>query len=56
MTLMIYALWLVGNVFGFVALGSTAMIARFVGAGDREMANRVMNQSMTTRAGLGCRA
>ncbi len=48
MTLMIYALWLVGNVFGFVALGSTAMTARFVGAGDREMANRVMNQSITS--------
>jgi putative MATE family efflux protein len=48
MTLMIYALWLVGNVFGFVAIGSTAMTARFVGAGDREMANRVMNQSVTT--------
>jgi putative MATE family efflux protein len=48
MTLMIYALWLVGNVFGFVALGSTAMTARFVGAGNRELANRVMNQSMVT--------
>jgi putative MATE family efflux protein len=48
MTLMIYALWLVGNVFGFVAIGSTAMTARFVGAGDRQMANRVMNQSITT--------
>jgi putative MATE family efflux protein len=48
MTLMIYALWLVGNVFGFVALGSTALVARFVGAGDRELANRVMNQSMTS--------
>jgi putative MATE family efflux protein len=48
MTLMIYALWLVGNVFGFVALGSTAMTARFVGAGDRDMANRVMNQSLLT--------
>jgi putative MATE family efflux protein len=46
MTLMIYALWLVGNVFGFVALGSTAMTSRFVGAGNREMANRVMNQSI----------
>jgi putative MATE family efflux protein len=46
MTLMIYALWLVGNVFSFVALGSTAMTARFVGAGDRELANRVMNQSI----------
>jgi putative MATE family efflux protein len=48
MTLMIYALWLVGNVFGFVAIGSTAMTARFVGAGDRDLANRVMNQSLTT--------
>jgi len=48
MTLMIYALWLVGNVFGVVALGSTAMIARFVGARDQEMANRVMNQSIIT--------
>ena len=48
MTLMIYALWLVGNVFGVVALGSTAMIARFVGARDHEMANRVMNQSILT--------
>jgi putative MATE family efflux protein len=47
MTLMIYALWLVGNVFGFVALGSTALVARFVGARDQAMANRVMNQSIT---------
>ncbi|HEX3599610.1 MAG TPA: MATE family efflux transporter [Lacipirellulaceae bacterium] len=48
MTLMIYALWLVGNVFGFVALGSTAMIARFAGARDQPMVNRVMNQSITS--------
>jgi putative MATE family efflux protein len=48
MTLMIYALWLVGNIFGVVALGSTAMIARFVGARDHAMANRVMNQSILT--------
>jgi putative MATE family efflux protein len=48
MTLMIYALWLVGNVFGVVALGSTAMVARFVGARNHEMANRVMNQSILT--------
>jgi putative MATE family efflux protein len=48
MTLMIYALWLVGNVFGFVAIGSTAMTARFVGAAQPAMANRVMNQSIVT--------
>ncbi len=48
MTLMIYVLWLVGNAFSFVALGSSAMVARFTGAGDRETANRVMNQSIVT--------
>jgi putative MATE family efflux protein len=48
MTLMIYALWLIGNLFSFIAVGSTAMIARFVGAGDHKFANRVMNQSITT--------
>jgi putative MATE family efflux protein len=48
MSLMIYALWLVGNLFGVVAVGSTALVARFVGAGDRPLANRVMNQSITT--------
>ena len=34
MSLMIYALWLIANLFAFVALGATAMTARFVGAGD----------------------
>jgi putative MATE family efflux protein len=48
MTLMIYALWLVGNMFGFVALGSTALVARFAGARDHAMVNRVMNQSITS--------
>ena len=48
MTLMIYALWLIANLFAFVALGATAMTARFVGAGDQPLANRVMNQSITT--------
>jgi putative MATE family efflux protein len=50
MALMIYALWLIANLFAFVSLGATAMTARFVGAGDRPFANRVMNQSMTTGA------
>src|SRR5215217_5701177 len=48
MTLMIYALWLVGNVFGFGALGSTALIARFVRAREHAMVDRVMNQSITS--------
>lgn len=48
MTLMMYALWFVTNVFSFVAVGSTAMTSRFVGAGDQSAANRVMNQSITS--------
>src|SRR3990170_1243869 len=48
MALMIYALWLIANLFAFVALGATAMTARFVGAADGALANRVMNQSITT--------
>jgi putative MATE family efflux protein len=47
---MIYALWLIANLFAFVSLGATAMTARFVGAGDRPLANRVMNQSITAGA------
>lgn len=50
MSLMIYALWLISNLYAFVALGATAMTARFVGAGDFPLANRVMNQSITTGA------
>lgn len=48
MALMIYALWLTGNVFNFIALGSTALVARFVGARDFKMADRVMNQSIVS--------
>ena len=46
MALMMYALWMIANVFTFVSLGSTAMTARFAGAGDMALANRVMNQSI----------
>jgi Na+-driven multidrug efflux pump len=47
MALMIYSLWLIANLFALVALGATAMTARFVGAGDQPLANRVMNQAIT---------
>lgn len=46
MTVVGYSLWLIFNLFSFVAVGATAMTARFVGAGDRSMANRVANQAM----------
>jgi len=42
----IYLLWLLTEVFVFLAIGSTALIARFIGAGDRESAERITNQSM----------
>ncbi len=48
MTLALYAAWFITNLFAFVGIGATAMTARFVGGGDRETANRVMNQSLTT--------
>jgi len=47
MTLVIYSLWLIVSLQSFVAIGSTAMTARFVGAADRPAVNRVMNQSIT---------
>jgi len=50
MSLMIYTLWLIANLFAFVSLGATAMTARFVGAGDMPLANRIMNQSISAGA------
>src|SRR5438034_34035 len=46
MTLLAYFMWLVTGLFAFVAIGSLAMTARFVGAGDMEMARRITNQSL----------
>jgi putative MATE family efflux protein len=46
MALLAYFLWLVTGLFAFVAIGSLAMTARFVGAGDVEMARRTTNQSL----------
>src|SRR5262245_33513735 len=50
MTLLAYFMWLVTGLFAFVAIGSLAMTARFVGGGDLEMARRTTNQSLV--AGL----
>lgn len=46
MTLVIYLVWLLGMLFAFVATGATPLTARFTGAEDHDMANRVMNQSI----------
>lgn len=45
MTVIAYAMWMLTNLFSFVAIGAVAMTARFVGAGDWPTANRVTNQS-----------
>lgn len=46
MGLMSYVLWLLPSMFAAVAIGATAMIARFAGAGDREAARRVAHQAV----------
>jgi putative MATE family efflux protein len=52
MTVISYALWLLTNLFAFVAIGAVAMTARFVGADDWAAANRVTNQSFVLGAAL----
>jgi len=41
-----YAIWLVENMFGVVSIGTAALVARFVGAGDWALARRVTCQSL----------
>jgi len=48
--LMAYVLWLMPAMFSAVSIGATAMVSRFVGAGDREAAQRVTNQAFLTGA------
>ncbi|MBC8351631.1 MAG: MATE family efflux transporter [Planctomycetes bacterium] len=52
MGLMSYVLWLIPSTFAVVAIGATALIARFVGAGDREDARRVGHQAILLGAAL----
>lgn len=44
--LMAYVLWLLPCMFSTITIGATAMIARFVGAGDRRLAVKVANQAL----------
>jgi putative MATE family efflux protein len=41
-----YAMWLVFTLFAFVSIGATALIARFVGAGELRHASRTLCQSL----------
>ncbi len=52
MTLLNYLLWAFGGLFSVIAIGSTAIVARFTGAGDYEAANRATNQSLLVGAAL----
>jgi putative MATE family efflux protein len=45
MGLMAYLMWLIPSFFTVVAIGATALIARWVGAGDFGRANRTANQA-----------
>ena len=43
-----YVSWLATMLSGFIGIGSTALIARAVGARDPQQANRLANQSMVS--------
>lgn len=48
-----YLYWVLSSFCVFVTVGSTALVARFVGAGDHEMAVRTTNQSIILAVLLG---
>jgi putative MATE family efflux protein len=48
-----YLAWLLTSCTVLVSVGSTALVARFVGAGDRRGARRVANQSFLLAVALG---
>jgi putative MATE family efflux protein len=52
-TTALYLSWFLGNCGLLVSVGSTALVARFVGAGDRQGAIHAANQSIVLGAFLG---
>jgi len=44
--LMTYAIWLLLNLFVFITIGATALVARFTGSRQPDMASRVANQAV----------
>jgi putative MATE family efflux protein len=52
-TTAIYLSWMIASFTVFVSVGSTALVARFIGAGDRPAAIRVTNQSVVLALALG---
>jgi putative MATE family efflux protein len=49
-----YVAWFLSSCMVIVSVGSTALVARFIGAGERELAVRVTNQSLTLAVVVGC--
>lgn len=45
MSLMAYVMWLVPSMFAAVSIGATALVARWVGAGQGDLAKRTCNQA-----------
>lgn len=54
MMLMLYASWFIVNLFSLVGLGATALIARYVGAGDSQMPPRITSQAILIGAVWSC--
>jgi putative MATE family efflux protein len=52
-TTAIYLAWLISGYTVLVSVGSTALVARFIGAGDRQAAIRVTNQSILLAVAFG---
>ncbi len=48
-----YVEWLISMLFMLVGIGTTALVARFTGAVQRERANHYANQSMVLAVGMG---
>ena len=47
-----YAMWFLTSLWLLISIGSTALVARFVGAGDWDLAQRVTNQSYVVGVAL----
>src|SRR5207244_2183352 len=52
-TMAIYLGWMISSFTVLVSVGSTALVARFIGAGDHDAAVEVTNQSIMLAAALG---
>ncbi len=46
MGLMVYVLWILPTLFSFIAIGTTAVVARHVGAGENAMARSATSQAL----------